>query len=217
MAPESDGRLRSPAFERNAEPIRAVLEKLIGAEGAVLEIGSGTGQHAAHFAAAFPNHLWVPSDCQPDHLRSIAAWRRSAGVPNLSEPLELDATSDWAGRAEVVALRPAAVFAANVIHIAPWAVAEGIVAGAGRVLEPGRPLVLYGPFRQDGRHVGEGNRRFDTALRAQDPAWGIRDSAEVAQIARSAGLGPPETHEMPANNRILVFRRLRGDHRPPGR
>ena len=205
VASEPDGRLYSPAFERNAEPIRATLEGLIGTEGAVLEIGSGTGQHAAHFAAAFPRHRWVPSDCQPDHLRSIAAWRRLSAPPNLDAPLEIDATSDWAERPEIAALEPVAVFAANVIHIAPWAVAEGIVAGAGRVLGPGGRLIFYGPFREEGRHTGEGNRRFDAALRADNPAWGVRDTADVADIATRAGFGPPEIHEMPANNRIVAF------------
>lgn len=205
---EPDGRLFSPVHERNAEPIRAALEGLIGPEGTVLEIGSGTGQHAVHFAAAFPRHRWVPSDLVPGHLRSIRAWRRFAALPNVAEPLELDATTDWAAREDVRALAPDVVFSANVIHIAPWAVAEGIVAGAGAVLRPGGRLIFYGPFRQDGRHVGEGNRRFDEALRADDPAWGVRDIADVASLADAAGFSGPKIIDMPANNRVVAFTRV---------
>lgn len=206
-ASEPDGRLHAPSFERNAEPIRAALEALIGPGGTVLEIGAGTGQHAAFLAAAFPRHRWVPSDLQPDHLRSIAAWRRHAALPNLAEPLALDAASDWAADARVSALAPGAVFAANVIHIAPWRVAEGIVAGAGRVLRPGGRLIFYGPFREDGRHTGEGNRSFDAGLRAENPDWGVRDTAELATLARAAGLEGPRVVAMPSNNRIVAFAR----------
>lgn len=203
-----DGRLFAGHVQRNAEPIREALAGLIGAEGTVLEIGSGTGEHAARLAAAFPRHRWVPSDPDPGHLASIAAWRRHAGLPNLAEPLRLDATGPWAGEPTVAALAPVAVFAANVLHIAPWAVAEGIVAGAGRLLRPGGRLILYGPFSEDGRLDGEGNRLFDAALRAENPAWGIRDSRDLARLARAAGFAvPPDLLPMPANNRILAFTR----------
>lgn len=206
-ASEPDGRLFAPSFERNGEPIRAALAGLIGGEGTVLEIGSGTGQHAAHLAGAFPNHLWVPSDPRPEHLASIVAWRRWAKAPNLAEPVVLDAATDWAARLEVAALRPVAVFSANVVHIAPWTVAEGIVAGAGRLLGPGGRLILYGPFREGGVHTGDGNRSFDAALRADNPDWGVRDVADIAQLARQAGFGPPEIVAMPSNNRILSVTR----------
>ena len=204
----TDGRLHAPHVPRNAEPIRAALEGLIGPEGTVLEIGSGTGEHAAHLAAAFPRHLWVPSDPDPGHLVSIAAWRCHAGLANIAEPLRLDAAGPWAERPEIAALAPVAVFSANVIHIAPWAVAEGIVAGAARVLRPGGRLIFYGPFRENGRHTGEGNRSFDAALRAENPGWGIRDTADVTSLASAVGFAaPPELTHMPANNRILAFTR----------
>lgn len=205
---EADGRLHAPHVARNAEPIRRALAGLIGDEGTVLEIGSGTGQHAAHLAAAFPRHLWVPSDSDPGHLASIAAWRCHAGLANFAEPLRLDAARPLAEEPEVAALSPVAVFAANVIHIAPWAVAEGIVVGAARLLRPGGRLVLYGPFSHDGRLEGEGNRRFDAALKAANPAWGIRDIRDVARLARAAGFAvPPDLLPMPANNRIVAFTR----------
>lgn len=209
VAAHPDGRLVSPSFERNAGPIRAALAPLLrGAPGggAVLEIGSGTGQHAAHFAPAFPELLWVPTDPVPEHRASIAAWRTISGALNLAAPLDLDAAQDWAAHPEVTSLGPlAAVFAMNVIHIAPWAVAEGIVAGAARSLAPGGRLILYGPFAEGGRHTGEGNARFDAALRAENPEWGVRDLDEVAALARAAGLGAPVVTAMPANNRLVAF------------
>lgn len=207
VASEPDGRLFSPSFERNAEPIREALAGLIGPGGAVIEIGAGTGQHAAHMARSFPDHAWVPTDPQDSHLASIAAWRRWAGADNLAEPLALDATADWAARPEIARLEPVAVFAANVLHIAPWAVAEGIVAGAAAVLGPGGRLIFYGPFREDGRHTGEGNRSFDAALRAENPVWGVRDVGEVADLAQPAGFGPPRVIRMPSDNRIVAFTR----------
>lgn len=204
----ADARLHAPHVARNAEPIREALAGLIGTEGSVLEIGSGTGQHAAHLAAAFPRHLWVPSDPDPARLASIAAWRRHADLPNLAEPLRLDAAGAWAEDPGVAALAPVAVFAANVLHIAPWAVAEGIVAGAGRLMRPGGRLILYGPFREGGQLHGEGNRRFDAALRAENPAWGIRDTGDLARLARAAGFAvPPDVLPMPAGNRIVAFTR----------
>lgn len=209
VAATPDGRLCSPSFERNFEPIRAALGALIGSvRGSVLEIGAGTGQHAAHFARAFPGVTWIPSDPVEDHRASIAAWRAALGAPNLAAPLALDAATGWAGRTEVAALGPlAAVYAMNVIHIAPWAVACGLVAGVARVLAPGGRLILYGPFAEGGRHTGEGNARFDAALRAENPDWGVRDLDDVSALARDAGLGAPEVTVMPSNNRLVAFAR----------
>ena len=205
---EPDGRIHAPAAARNAEAIREVLASLIGDGGTILEIGSGTGQHAAHFAAAFPRHRWVPSDPDPGHRASIVAWGRHARVTNLADPLALDAAGDWAADPAVAALSPVAVFSANVIHIAPWAVAEGIVTGAARILRPGGRLIFYGPFRENGEHTGEGNRTFDARLRGENPAWGLRDTADVARLADAAGFAiPPALFEMPANNRVLAFTR----------
>lgn len=205
VASDPDGRLHSPSFERNAEPIAEALAPLIGAEGTVLEIGSGTGQHAHHLARRYPRHRWVPSDPQAVHRASIAAWRAEAGLPNLEPPLALDARAEWAARPELAALRPTAIFSANVIHIAPWAVAEGIVAGAGRLLGPGGRLIFYGPFRVGGGHTGEGNRRFDAALRAESADWGVREVEALAGLASRAGFGPPALVPMPSDNRIVAF------------
>ncbi|MDT8345274.1 MAG: DUF938 domain-containing protein [Thermohalobaculum sp.] len=209
VASTPDGRLCSPSFERNFEPIRAALVPLIGSlRGTVLEIGAGTGHHAAHFARAFPGVTWVPSDPREEHRASIAAWRAAVDAPNLAAPLALDAATGWADGAEVAALGPlAAVYAMNVIHIAPWTVACGLVAGAARVLAPGGRLILYGPFAEGGRHTGEGNARFDAALRAENPEWGVRDLGDVAALARDAGLGVPEVTVMPSNNRLVAFAR----------
>jgi len=212
-----DGRLFSPSFARNWEPITAALRPLLaGRTGAVLEIGSGTGQHIAHWAGEFPGLTWVPSDIHPEHHASIAAWGGTLGPPNLAAPFFLDAAGDWAGMAEVRGLGPlAAVLAVNVLHITPWAVAEGIVAGAARALaqggDPGGAsggaLVLYGPFRRGGAHTAPSNAAFDAALRAENPDWGVRDLDAVARLARAAGLGPPRVTEMPANNLVAAFLR----------
>ncbi|MFQ5567209.1 MAG: DUF938 domain-containing protein [Paracoccaceae bacterium] len=208
-ASEADGRLRSPSFERNFGPISEGLRPwLDGAGGTVLEIGSGTGQHIAHWAGAFAGLRWVPSDIHPEHHASIAAWGAIVGCANLAEPLFLDAAADWAAQPEVRALgEVAAVISCNVIHIAPWAVAEGIVRGAARVLAPGAALIFYGPFREGGRHTGAGNANFDAGLRAENPDWGVRDLDEVAALAAAAGLGPARITRMPANNLLVAFGR----------
>ena len=208
---EADGRLRSPSFERNFAPIRDALRPYLdGRDGTVLEIGSGTGQHIAHWAGEFPGLRWVPSDIEAEHHASIAAWGASLGLAggcaNLAAPLFLDAAADWAGEAQVQALGElTAVLSCNVIHIAPWAVAEGIVRGAARVLAPGAALILYGPFREGGRHTGAGNASFDASLRAENPGWGVRDLDEVAALAAAAGLGPAQVARMPSNNLAVAF------------
>ena len=204
-----DGRLFSPSFERNWPPITEALRPLFaGRGGTVLEIGSGTGQHIAHWAGEFPDLAWLPSDIHPEHHASIAAWGRALGAANLAAPVFLDASGDWAAADEVLERAPlAAVIAVNVIHIAPWAVAEGIVSGAARALAPEGVLVLYGPFRRGGRHTAESNAAFDASLRAANPDWGVRDLDEVAAAARAAGFGPPGVTEMPANNLLAAFPR----------
>ena len=210
---EPDGRLDAPAFHRNHQPIWAVLEKfLAGRTGDVLEAGSGTGQHVVYFARQSPDITWWPSDLSSAHLKSIAAWRTAAGLPNVRPPQRIDlsdpawsiAASDGSAPGKLLA-----VFCANVIHIAPWRVAEGLIAGAARHLREDGRLFLYGPFKRDGRHTAVSNAVFDTSLRAQDPEWGVRDIADVTRLAEGVGFTLAETFEMPANNLILMFTRSR--------
>lgn len=176
---------------------------LAGGAGTVLEIGAGAGQHALACARALPHMRWIPTDPDPEHRASIAAWRAAEGPANLAPPAPLDARADWP------ADHPGpfrAVYAANVLHIAPWSVAEGLVAGAARTLGPGGLLLLYGPF-DEGPATAPSNRAFDADLRARDPAWGLRPLAEVAALAARHGFGPPRRRAMPANNLILAFPR----------
>jgi SAM-dependent methyltransferase len=196
-----DNRLHAPATQRNKAAIAAVLAGWLPAAGAVLEVASGTGEHALHFAAAFPGVAWQPSDPDPQHRRSIAAYRQAEGTANLLPPLDLDVTRpDWSLKAEVDAM-----VCCNMIHIAPWAAAEGLLAGAGRHLKPGGGLYLYGPFRQPGVAIAPSNLAFDASLRAQDPAWGLRHLDDVARLAAANGLGEPLVEAMPANNLSLWF------------
>ena len=209
---EADGRLDAAAFHRNHEPIWAVLQTfLAGKSGDVAEVGSGTGQHVVHFAKHTPDIIWLPSDLNERHLKSIEAWRAHTGLPNIRPPLRIDLTDpawcpamhdDGSGPAELLA-----VFCANVIHIAPWRVAEGLFAGAGRYLRSDGRLFLYGPFKREGKHTAMSNAVFDTSLREQDADWGVRDIVDLEKLAAGVGLALVETVQMPANNMILVFGR----------
>ena len=206
-----DGRLDAPAFHRNHRPIWAVLEKFLGGQaGDVLEAGSGTGQHVVYFARQNPGIVWWPSDLSEAHLKSIAAWRAAAGLPNIRPPQRIDLSDPAWSVAEAGGRAPGkllAIFCANVIHISPWRVAEGLVAGAARQLREDGRLFLYGPFKRDGRHTAVSNAVFDTSLRSQDPEWGVRDVGDVARLGQAAGFKLAETFEMPANNLILMFTR----------
>ena len=208
---EADGRLDAPAFHRNHAPIWAVLQKfLAGKSGDVLEAGSGTGQHVVHFARQAPDIIWWPSDFNDAHLNSIAAWRAHTGLPNIEPAMRIDLSDpawcaqmqDGSGPSELLA-----VFCANVIHIAPWPVAEGLFAGAARYLRSDGRLFLYGPFKRDGKHTALSNAIFDTSLRDRDAEWGVRDIADVERLTEGVGLALIETVPMPANNLILVFAR----------
>jgi len=208
---EADGRLDAAAFHRNHEPIWAVLEKFLARKsGDVVEAGSGTGQHVVHFATRTPDITWWPSDLNERHLKSIEAWRTHAGLPNIRPPLQIDLTDpawcpemhDGSGPTELLA-----VFCANVIHIAPWRVAEGLFAGAARYLRSDGRLFLYGPFKREGKHTALSNAVFDTSLREQDAEWGVRDIADLEKLAEAGGLALIESVQMPANNLILAFGR----------
>jgi len=208
---EADGRLDAAAFHRNHRAIRAVLQPfLAGKSGDVVETGSGTGQHVVDFASHFPEITWWPSDLNDQHLKSIAAWRTHAGLANIRPPLRIDLSDPkWcaemhngSGPANLLA-----VFCANVIHIAPWRVAEGLFAGAGGYLQAGGRLFLYGPFKRDGKHTAPSNAAFDKSLRDQNAEWGVRDIDDLQKLGASAGLKLVESVEMPANNLTLVFER----------
>jgi len=207
--PGDDGRLDAAAFHRNRAAIGQSLEDLLATRaGHVLEIGSGTGQHAVAFASRFPAVTWWPTDFNDGHLRSIAAWRTYANLANLMEPVRLDAgAADWQLKERGLPGSFTLIFCANVIHIAPWAVAEGLFAGASRHLGPGGQLRLYGPFRRGGRHSAPSNAAFDESLRRQNSDWGVRDTADLNDLAARNNLKLRDSYEMPANNAILVFER----------
>lgn len=206
VAPGPESRRYAPATARNRAPIAAVLADWLPASGRVLEIASGTGEHALYFASRFPQILWQPSEPDAALRRSIAAHRQSDGGANLQAPVALDVTAaDWP--APAVDPRPDVMFCANMIHIAPWSAAQGLVAGAGRYLAEGGGLFLYGPFKRGGGHTAPSNAQFDASLRAQDPAWGVRDLEAVNALAEAADLAPPRIREMPANNLALWFGR----------
>jgi SAM-dependent methyltransferase len=213
---EPDGRLDAAAFHRNHQAIWAVLQPhLASKSGDVVEAGSGTGQHVVYFARQTPDITWWSSDLNAQHLRSIEAWRAHAGLSNIRAPLSIDlsdpswcaAMHDGGGPGKLLA-----VFCANVIHIAPWRVAEGLFAGAGRYLREDGRLFLYGPFKRGGKHTAVSNAVFDTSLRQRDAEWGVRDVEALEQLAANAGLALTDTFEMPANNLILAFARsTKGD------
>jgi len=200
--PVPAGGLHAAATERNREPILEVLRRVLPAEGLVLEIASGTGQHAAYFAAALPGLRWQPSDPVPAHRDSVAAWAAAGGLTNVLPAVALD-VERWPWPVP----RADAVVCINMIHIAPWSAAQALFAGAGRVLSPAGVLFLYGPFKRDGGHTSDSNARFDERLRAEDPRWGVRDLSDVTALAHEAGFGDPEIVPMPANNLSLIFRR----------
>lgn len=192
----------APATARNSEPIAAVLEDELPASGTVLEIASGSGEHAVFFARRFPNLLWQPSDLDPDGLASIAAWREEGNAENLLPPVELDASS-----ARWPIERADALVCINMVHISPWAATEGLLAGAAAILPPGAPLIVYGPFLEREVETVESNVAFDASLKARNPAWGLRDRSDLDLLAGRAGFARSARHVMPANNLTLVYRR----------
>jgi SAM-dependent methyltransferase len=212
---EPDGRLDAAAFHRNHQPIWAVLQKFLdGKSGDVVEAGSGTGQHVVDFARRSPQITWWPSDFNDAHLKSIGAWRAYAQLGNVRAPMRIDLSDpawcpemrDGSGPGKLLA-----VFCANVIHIAPWRVAEGLFAGAANYLREDGRLFLYGPFKRDGRHTALSNAVFDTSLRDNNAEWGVRDIEDVKTLAGSVGLALIETVDMPANNLVLGFEKSNAD------
>ena len=191
----------APATDRNREPIRAVLRDVLPASGLVLEIASGTGEHVRFFAGKSPQLDWQPSDPDPDALASIAAW--SEGSPNIRPPLALDAGApDWPlDRAD-------AMLCINMVHISPWVSTLGLFAGAARLLGPGAPLYLYGPYLREGVPTAPSNEAFDESLKARNPEWGLRLLEDVVALGARTGFRFEQVTEMPANNLSVIFRRV---------
>ncbi|MGB7098460.1 MAG: DUF938 domain-containing protein [Xanthobacteraceae bacterium] len=202
MPEASDPRLYQGHVARNREPILDVLKRVLPSAGLVVEIASGSGEHAVSFAKALPGISWQPTDIDAAALASIAAHRAAAGAANLLAPLHLDTTvQPWpVAHADVVVCN-------NMIHISPWAVTEALIRGAARILPAGGVLFLYGPYKIDGRHTAPSNEDFDVSLRARNPEWGIRDLGDVTDLAARHGFVLAETMPMPANNLSVIFRR----------
>lgn len=195
-------RLYAPATQRNRDPILDVLRRVLPPSGLVLEIASGTGEHAVHFAAALPGLVWQPSDPDPEHRLSIAAWAVEMQVHTIRAPLALDVRADPWPLAQADA-----IVAINMIHIAPWEATLGLLRGAASLLPAGAPLFLYGPYLRADHPTAPSNVAFDQSLRERDPSWGIRDLDAVTSAASSHGFTLAEVVEMPANNLSVVFRR----------
>lgn len=197
----------APAAARNRDPIVEVLRGVLPARGTVLEIASGTGEHVVHFAEAFPDLVFQPSDPDLDVRESIAAWIDFANLTNVRAPLALDAASPaWEVPLDVRETLVALV-CINMIHISPWTATLGLMRNAGQLLPSGGVLYLYGPYKRDDAHTAPSNAAFDASLRSRDPAWGVRDLDEVTRVAVAAGFMREAIVEMPANNLSVVFRR----------
>jgi len=202
-----DARLYASATQRNREPIAAVLRRALPPAGTVLEIASGTGEHAVWFAANLPGIVIQPSDPDEENRASIAAWTRFTGVANVRAPLAIDvAAAGWETGADLPR-DVAAILCINMIHISPWAATLGLMRGAGALLPPGGVLYLYGAYKRGGAHTAPSNASFDASLRARDPTWGVRDLEAVTAAASEAGLAPESVIGMPANNLSVILRR----------
>ena len=192
----------APAAARNRQPILDVLRTCLPATGLVLEVASGTGEHAVHFAQALPALVFQPTDPGVEQRASIDDWTQTLGLPNVRPALALDASAErW------LVDRADAVICINMIHIAPWSAAVGLMRGAARLLPPGSVLFLYGPYHRDGRPTSPGNEAFDQSLRQQNAAWGIRDLEDVTALGEREGFAVDRAVDMPANNLSVVFRR----------
>jgi len=208
-----DARQYAPATERNREPILEVLLEVLPGSGTVLEIASGTGEHAVYFASRLHNCLWLPTDVNPQARASIIAWTEHFGCQNVYPPLALDVREPvWVVEDETATHRRnsspiVAIVNINMIHISPWSACLGLMAGAGRILPVGGILYLYGPFKQGGEHTAPSNATFDEYLRAQNSQWGVRNLDDVVTAARAEKLTLKQIYQMPANNLSVVFER----------
>ncbi len=197
----------APATQRNRQPILEILLQVLPANGTILEIASGTGEHAVFFAPHLSARQWLPSEPNPELRASITAWAEYLPANNLYPPLELDAQERvWA--VENTALTESQIVAIvniNMIHISPWSACLGLMAGAGRILPPGGIIYLYGPYKQGGEHTAPSNAAFDESLRAENSEWGVRDLEDVVSAAKAQNLNFLKTYQMPANNLSVVF------------
>jgi len=210
--PGADGRMHAPATARNREFILEVLKGVLPPSGTILEVASGTGEHAAYMASRLDGHVWQPSDLDDGRIASIEAWRTASDAPdnidNILPALRLDACARrWPVEDKPPAEPVTAILAINLIHIAPWDVCLGLMAGAGRILAEGGVLYLYGPYKRHGVHTAQSNESFDANLKAQDPSWGVRDLDDVIRAAEQAGLMLLKIVDMPANNLSVVFKK----------
>ncbi len=203
-----DARRFAPATQRNRQPILEVLTRVLPPQGTILEIASGTGEHAVFLAPRLQPRLWQPSDPDPELRASISAWQTHLPDDRLRSPLDINAQApEWIVETEPPPEPITALVCINMIHISPWASCLGLLAGAGRILKPGGILYLYGPFQRGGAHTAESNQQFDQMLRAQDPSWGVRDLDQVTEQADTHALQLQEIVSMPANNLSVIFSR----------
>lgn len=210
MSTSNDGRQYAPATERNREAILQVLQRVLPPNGTVLEVGSGTGEHAIFFTSWLYPRKWLPSDPNPLARDSIAAWQAYSPVENLYPPLDLDVHSKvWPIEVDgqLKSYDISAIVSINMIHIAPWSACLGLIAGASRILPKGGMLYLYGPFKQGGQHTAPSNAAFDEMLESQNPEWGVRNLDDVIAVAKEKKLRCREIVQMPANNLSVVFQR----------
>lgn len=208
MSTNSDQKQFAPATQRNREAILDILLQVLPANGTILEIASGTGEHAVFFAPHLAPRKWLPSDPNPLLRDSISAWSEEIKSDNLYPPIDLDVQLPvWPVEKDKLTDSPiVAIVNINMIHISPWSACLGLMAGAGRILPPGGILYLYGPYKQNGQHTAPSNEAFDQSLQSQNPEWGVRNLEDVVKAAKAENLTMEKIYQMPANNLSLVFK-----------
>ena len=203
-----DARQYAPATLRNREAILETLLQILPSTGNILEISSGTGEHAVYFAPHLQPRQWIPTDPNPISISSISAWQKYHPSPNLLAPLTIDVTEpDWQGHPQLQNQDIQAIVNINMIHIAPWTACLGLMSGASKILPEGGLLYLYGAYKQNGKHTATSNADFDASLRNQNPEWGVRDLEAVIDVAIAQNLVLQTVQPMPANNLSVIFRK----------